>query len=156
MPGDIILGYDDTASARAALEVAVEQAKRFDERLVILFAYAPPGRSVGEEFKEHRRVLEEFGEKATAKAADMARAEGVEVEVLLVSERPSIALENAARERGARLIVVGTYGESPLRSAILGATPHKLLQFTQTPVLCVPAQEQSRARQQDSRDHSLR
>jgi nucleotide-binding universal stress UspA family protein len=152
MPGDIILGYDDTASARAALDVAVEQAKRFDERLVILFAYAPPGRSVGEEFREHRKVLEEVGERATAKAADRARAEGAEVEVLLVPERPSIALENAARERGARLIVVGTYGESPLRSAILGATPHKLLQFTETPVLCVPAHERGRARERGSRE----
>ncbi|MGH3145747.1 MAG: universal stress protein [Rubrobacter sp.] len=139
MAGDLILGYDDTPSARAALDVAIEQAKRFDERLVILFAYAPPGRSVGDEFREHRRVLEEFGEEATGKAADKARAEGVEVEVLLVPERPSIALESAAREREARLIVIGTYGESPIRSAILGATPHKLLQFSETPVLCVPA-----------------
>ncbi len=139
MPGDLILGYDDTPSAHAALDVAIEQAKRFDERLVILFAYAPPGRSVGDEFKEHRRVLEEFGEKATREAAEIARAEGVEVEILLVPERPSMALENAARERGARLIVIGTYGESPLKSAVLGATPHKLLQFTETPVLCVPA-----------------
>jgi nucleotide-binding universal stress UspA family protein len=139
MPGCLILGYDDTPSARAALDVAIEQAKRFDERLVILFAYAPPGRSVGEEYSEHRRVLEEFGSVATSKAADKATAEGVDVEVLLVAERPSIALENAARARGARLIVVGTYGESPLRSAILGATPHKLLQFSETPVLCVPA-----------------
>ena len=76
---------------------------------------------------------------ATSKAAEIARAAGVEVEILLVSERPSMALEGVARERGARLIVVGTYGESPLRSAILGATPHKLLQFSETPVLCVPA-----------------
>ena len=141
MPGDVILGYDDSSSARAALDVAIEQVKQFDERLVILFAYAPPGRSVGDEYSEHRRVLEEIGEKATGKAAEIARAEGTEVEILLVPERPSIALDNAARERGARLIVVGTHAESPLRSAILGATPHKLLQFSQTPVLCVPARE---------------
>ena len=94
---------------------------------------------MGEEYSEHRRVLEEFGSAATSKAADKATAEGGDVEVLLVAERPSIALENATRERGARLIVVGTYGESPLKSAILGATPHKLLQFSETPVLCVPA-----------------
>ncbi len=139
MPGDLILGYDDSPSAHAALDVAIEQAKRFDERLVILFGYAPPGRSVGDEYGEHRRVLEEFGERATREAAERASAEGVEVEVLLVPERPSIALENTARERGARLIVIGTYGESPFRSALLGATPHKLLQFSETPVLCVPA-----------------
>ena len=94
---------------------------------------------MGEEYSGHRRVLEEFGPAATSNAADKATAEGVDVEVLLVADRRSIALENAARARGERLIVVGTYGESPLRSAILGATPHKLLQFSETPVLCVPA-----------------
>jgi nucleotide-binding universal stress UspA family protein len=139
MAGEIILGYDDSPSAQAALDVAIDHARHFDERLVILFAYAPPGRSVGEEYGEHRRVLEEIGAAATGKAADRATTEGIDVEVLLLAERPSIALENTARSRGARLIVVGTYGESPLRSAILGATPHKLLQFSETPVLCVPA-----------------
>jgi hypothetical protein len=37
----------------------------------------------------------------------------VEVEILLVAERQSIVLEVAARESGARLVVIGTYGESP-------------------------------------------
>ena len=38
----------------------------------------------------------------------------------------------------ARLIVVGTYGDSPMRGAILGSTPHKLLHWSSRPVLCVP------------------
>jgi len=108
MAREVVLGYDDSPSARAALEVAIEQAKRFDERLVIVFAYAPPGRSVGDEFREHRRVLEEFGARAVRMAADKARASGTEVETVLVSEKPSMALEAVARERGARLIIVGT------------------------------------------------
>jgi hypothetical protein len=37
------------------------------------------------------------------------------------------------------VIVVGTSGESPIRSAMLGSTPHKLLQLSTRPVLCVPA-----------------
>jgi nucleotide-binding universal stress UspA family protein len=146
---EVVLGYDDSPSARAALDVAVEQANRFGERLVIVFAYAPPGRSVGDEFREHRRVLEEFGERVTRKAADKARASGAEVETMLVSEKPSIALEDVARKREARLIIVGTYGESPLRSAILGSTPHKLLQLSETPVLCVPAQEAAKDRDRE-------
>ena len=48
------------------------------------------------------------------------------------------ALLALASEREARLIVVGTYGESPLRSAILGSTPHKLLHLSEVPVLVVP------------------
>ena len=37
------------------------------------------------------------------------------------------------------LIVVGTYGEGPFRSEILGSTPHKPLHFSETPVPCVAA-----------------
>ena len=36
-------------------------------------------------------------------------------------------------------IVVGTYGESPLKGAILGSTPHKLLHLSEVPVVVVPA-----------------
>jgi nucleotide-binding universal stress UspA family protein len=35
--------------------------------------------------------------------------------------------------------VVGTYGESPLKGAILGSTPHKLLHMSPVPVVVVPA-----------------
>ena len=46
---------------------------------------------------------------------------------------------DTAEKYDARLIVVGTWGESPLRGAILGSTPHKLLHWSTRPVLCVPA-----------------
>jgi nucleotide-binding universal stress UspA family protein len=36
------------------------------------------------------------------------------------------------------VIVVGTAGESPLKGAMLGSTPHKLLHLSSRPVLCVP------------------
>jgi len=36
------------------------------------------------------------------------------------------------------VIVVGTYGESPMKGAILGSTAHRLLQLSDRPVLCVP------------------
>jgi nucleotide-binding universal stress UspA family protein len=47
------------------------------------------------------------------------------------------ALELAERE-SARMIVVGSYGESPIKGAILGSTPHKLLHLSERPVLVVP------------------
>lgn len=135
---DIILGFDGSRSARAALETAVAQAKAFGDRLVVVFADEPPGRSAGEEFKEHRRAIDEMAEMAFAEAKVVCRNAGIEVETLLVHERPPVALETTARGRDTRLIVVGTYGEGPFRSAILGSTPHKLLHFSEVPVLCVP------------------
>ena len=48
------------------------------------------------------------------------------------------ALISLAEEHDARAIVVGTHGESPIRGAILGSTPHKLLHLSERPVLVVP------------------
>jgi nucleotide-binding universal stress UspA family protein len=44
-----------------------------------------------------------------------------------------------AEERDARMIVVGSYGERPLKSLLVGATPNKLLHLAERPVLVVRA-----------------
>ena len=62
-----------------------------------------------------------------------------EVEAVIVERSPAQALAELAAERDARVIVVGTRGESPIRGALLGSTPHKLLQLSDRPVLVVPA-----------------
>ena len=57
----------------------------------------------------------------------------------MVDARPVEALLALAAERDARMIVVGSYGDSPLKGAILGSVPHKLLHLADRPVLAVPA-----------------
>jgi nucleotide-binding universal stress UspA family protein len=133
----IVLGYDESPGARRALEQAVDIAGRMNETLVVVYADAPPSR-MGEEFTAHADALAEQGHRALSEATAAAQAAGVAVEVELVEARPAQALLDVAEARDARLIVVGTYGESPLRSAILGSTPHKLLHWSTRPVLCVP------------------
>jgi nucleotide-binding universal stress UspA family protein len=59
----------------------------------------------------------------------------------MVDARPAEALLSVADACDARVIVVGTWGESPLKGAMLGSTPHKLLHLSSRPVLCVPAGE---------------
>ena len=140
MARTIVVGYDGSEGADAALEQALVLAKQFGDRLVVCFGVAPPG-NVGEEYKEHKHALVEIAERATAAALDRARAAGVEAEVALVAERPAPALVDLAAERDARFIVVGSYGEGPIRGALLGATPHKLLQLSHTPLVVVPARE---------------
>lgn len=133
----IVLGYDESPGARRALEQAVDIAARMNETLVVVYADAPPSR-MGEEFTAHADALAERGRRALADATAAAGAAGVTAQVELVEEKPAQALLDVADAHDARLIVVGTYGESPLRSAILGSTPHKLLHWSTRPVLCVP------------------
>lgn len=92
----------------------------------------PPG-SVGEEFRTHLDALTELGRSATAHAVAEAEAAGVRTVEELIDDKPAQALIQAADKHDAQVIVVGTYGESPLRGAMLGSTPHKLLHRSQEP-----------------------
>ncbi|SDN82020.1 Nucleotide-binding universal stress protein, UspA family [Klenkia soli] len=134
----IVLGYDESPGARRALGLAIDLAGRLDEPLVLVFGAAPPG-VVGEEAGSHTQALVELGQTVLAHAVADAEAAGVRTVLELVDEKPVTALLQAAEKHDARVIVVGTYGETPLRGAILGSVPHKLLHLSDRPVLCVPA-----------------
>ncbi|MEO9323364.1 universal stress protein [Nocardioides sp. C4-1] len=133
----VVLGYDESPGARHALTVAISVATRYAEPLVLVHGSTPPG-GLGEESAVHRAALEEQGRAALAHAVEEAEAAGVETVLEHVSARPVDALLEVAERHDAAVIVVGTWGESPLRGAILGSTPHKLLHLSTRPVLCVP------------------
>ena len=112
MAGTIVLGYDGTARAKAALEVAMELAAATDSKLVVGYAYGPY-RGAGE-VRAEADALHARGEQVSAEALAVARERGVDAEAELVDERPAPALADLATARGADYIVVGTYGEKPI------------------------------------------
>ena len=135
----VVLGYDESPGSEVALDTAIRVAARWEEPLTIVYGAGPPG-GVGEEHKAHRDALMEIGQHALDRAVERAREQGVTTEVRLVDAKPAQALLEVADELDATVIVVGTTGESPLRSAMLGSTPHKLLHLSSRPVLCVPVE----------------
>jgi nucleotide-binding universal stress UspA family protein len=135
--GEIVVGYDGSASADAALDKAAELSKALGERVIIAFGYAPRGYGGGE-VPSQRDAVRELGEAKTAKGKERADAAGVDSEVVMVAKHGAHALVDIAEERGADLIVVGSRGEAPLKGVIVGSTPHKLLQMSTVPVLVVP------------------
>ncbi|MGD0715210.1 MAG: universal stress protein [Gaiellaceae bacterium] len=137
MPSSIVVGFDGSACALAALDKAVELARLDGSRIVIVFAFEIPA-AYGGETGDYRRAVRQLAEQAAAKAAERVAQAGVEHEVDLIPERPAEGLVHAAERHGASLIVVGTHGEHPLAGAILGSVPHKLLHVSRVPVLVVP------------------
>ena len=77
----------------------------------------------------------------TADARRRAAAQGAEIDIELLPKRSVEALVEAAEERYARMIVVGSGGDGALKEIILGSTPHKLLQVSSRPVLVVRADD---------------
>ena len=133
---DIVVGYDGSDSSKAALKHSVELAKKLRDRVVIVFGYAPGGYGGGE-VPTQRRAVKEFAEKVTAEGEKRAKRSRVRTEVELVNAHADAALIRVATKRKARMIVVGSHGESPLKGALLGSTPYRLVQLSKTPVLVV-------------------
>jgi nucleotide-binding universal stress UspA family protein len=136
--GQIVVGYDGSACGKAALAEAVKLAKSLDDKVVLVFGYAPPG-IWGGEIAEHEEAVAEFGEKVMGEAKRVTDSDGIEAEYELVAKRPAEAVAAVAEARDARMIVVGSYGEAPMKGAILGSTPYRLLHQAERPVLVVPA-----------------
>jgi nucleotide-binding universal stress UspA family protein len=134
----IVVGYDGSDCSRAALDKGLRLAKDLGDGVVVVFGYAPPG-LWGGEIAEHEEAIEERGQKVLDEAKHQAQAAGAEVEVELVAKKASEALVEVADARDARMIVVGSYGDPPLKGMILGSTPNKLLHIADRPVLVVPA-----------------
>ncbi|MGH3042615.1 MAG: universal stress protein [Gaiellaceae bacterium] len=133
----IVVGYDGSDCAHVALDKGIELAKELGDELLITYGYEPGG--VGEEHAAHREAVKALGERTTARALKSAKEAGIKADVALIPERPVDALIAMGDEHDARLIVVGTYGEHPIKGAILGSTPYKLVQLADRPVLVVPA-----------------
>lgn len=137
----IVVGYDGSACGEAALEAALALAPPLGDEITVVFGYAPPG-IWGGEIADHEEAIEELGEKVLGKAREQAAGRGVEIGEELVPKRAVEALIEVADARQARLIVVGSFGESALKGIILGSTTNKLLHLTDRPVLVVPAEEE--------------
>ena len=134
--GTIVCGYDGSDPCRAALAQAAELAGSGNDSLVVVFGF--PVSRLGGEVPDYAKALHERAAEVEKHARDQAAALGVEIEVELLEEEPAQALVEVAERRDARMIVVGTHGESTLKGVLLGSTPHKLLQISSRPVLCVP------------------
>jgi nucleotide-binding universal stress UspA family protein len=136
MSSGVVVGYDGSECSKAALRTAIEVGRAYGEKVIIAFGYEL--NPVAGEIHDYHSALRELATKRLEEASALAQGDATEVEAVIVEREPAHALVELADERDARVIVVGTRGESPLRGALLGSTPHKLLQISDRPVLVVP------------------
>jgi nucleotide-binding universal stress UspA family protein len=134
-----VVGYDGTDGARAALSVAAGLARELGDTVVAVFAHEVS--RLGGEVHDYEDALRERGRAVLEEARSVAREAGIEIELVLRELSSAEALIAVADEHDARMIVVGSYGERPLRSALVGSTPTRLLHLSERPVLVVRAPE---------------
>lgn len=133
----LVVGFDGTDGARAALDEALALAGDLDASVHLVFAFSSS--RLGGELKDLDDAIAERGRAVLERGVHHAAAAAppATVTTRFLKADPTEALIAVADELDARYIVVGSYGERPLKSALVGSTPTRLLHLAERPVLVV-------------------
>jgi nucleotide-binding universal stress UspA family protein len=132
----ILIGTDGSPSASAALDFAIELCQDTGAKLEVL-AVRPhlPVRGGGVPVNE---VEEPVGAQHIAqRAAERARAAGVEATPRADHGVPEKVIADAARSLGADLVIVGSRGLGTIGSLLMGSVSRSLVQHAEVPVTVV-------------------
>lgn len=144
MSGKIVVGFDDSASAKSALDFATRLAKAQGGDLVIahVLEWSPYSFLTPEELAErHKRREEELTRAETALLAPVVKSlEGSGLTVTTVLKYGHIAetLCAIATDAKASQLVIGRTGHSSLSSRLFGSVAGSLAQAAPVPVTIVP------------------
>jgi nucleotide-binding universal stress UspA family protein len=131
----IVVGYDGTDGGHHALDEALRVANEIGGNIVITYAYDKI--LSGGELADLDAVVKERGAAILTEAEGLAAASGIPFRTEFVEGRPAEVLVEVADACDARFIVIGSYGERPLKGAIVGSTPYKLIHLAERPVIVV-------------------
>jgi len=143
-PGPIMVGVDCSPSARRALELGFDQARRRDCGLVAVRSYPmqfPPRGDGG----RPPRYNEESVRRAAADGLDAAlapwrdRNPTVSVRTVVAAGSPAKNLVEASGDAG--LLVVGSRGHGALVGSLLGSVGLQLLHHAHCPVMIVHSEQ---------------
>ncbi|GAB2817810.1 universal stress protein [Lentzea nigeriaca] len=146
----LVVGVDGSAAARAALEWAVQDARRRGCRVDAVSAWHPDyGFVIGAASAEIVMSMSPDAMRAAAQAGlDKAVEgfEGVEIRPILVEADPRTALTEASKD--AELLVVGNRGHSTIVEALLGSVSSYCVHHASCPVVVI---REPKTEQQDER-----
>ncbi len=129
----IVVGVDGSSTSTRAMRWATDLAAAVNAELILVNAVgfdAEAPTVLPDRFDASTAVLEE--------AAAMARASGVEVQVVSAPGDARVLVDEVAAEHDADLIVVGTRGLGKLGKMLLGSVAGYLAQHVTRPVVVIP------------------
>jgi nucleotide-binding universal stress UspA family protein len=137
----ILVPVDGSAYSLKAVETACDLAKAKTPSSVVLTAVAIqiPELEEGIYIAEKMKAQSEI---ALAKARDVAQAQGVTPEVILVTgASPADEIVQVAKDQQADLIVIGSRGLAGKTRSFLGSTASQVVTYSPCSVLVVKTQD---------------
>lgn len=131
----LVCGYDGTPGSHAGFAEALRLGKELGCDVIAVFAYERS--RLATEMKDLDDIVLARANEILAEAVSEGEQAGVKVQPIVVEGSVAEALVEAADNADARYIVVGSYGERPLKSLLVGSTPARLMHLSERPVLVV-------------------
>ena len=143
--GEVVLvGVDRSDASRRAAEFAAHLADAAQGAVVVahVVPWSPYAATTAEENEQrHPRRQAELAQarhEVAEPIAEVVRAAGVDVQVVVQHGRPAQALSDLAEQHGAANVVVGRTGETRLHGLLFGGVASSLVQISPVPVTVVP------------------
>lgn len=143
----ILIPTDGSNVAEAAVEHALDLAKRYDAELHALFVADTDAIAYGLGAEQVDRIregefsgmddLREEAERATRYVVERGEDAGIEVRERHAGGKPHQVIAEYAADEGIDLVVMGSHGRSGVRRALLGSVTERTLRSTDVPVLVV-------------------
>jgi len=130
----LVVGYDGSDAARAALVFAARQAGP-SGRVFVVHAYELPPDFLGS--PNYDRVLSERRDRGEALLRDLPLQDDPLAGPEYAPQPPAQAIADVARARRADEIVVGARGIGRVRG-LIGSVSHELLHIADRPVVVIP------------------
>jgi nucleotide-binding universal stress UspA family protein len=140
----IVIGYDDSESAKSALAFAGALAKASGSELVIahVLEWSPYSFLTPEEIEErHARRKDELARADKAllgPAQDKMKAAGVKATTVMKYGHIAETLVEIIKDAGATQLVIGRTGNSTISARLFGSVAGSLAQVSPVPVTIVP------------------
>jgi nucleotide-binding universal stress UspA family protein len=149
MANTIVVGYDGSGAAKAALAAAIDVAKGMPDAEIVItcghdrtpgwLGYEPLWKAA----MEQEKLWDEMESKIASDletAAQTVRDAGLKAATACSRGKPAAIVVGVAKDVDARMIVVGSRGAgSGEETTVLGSTTTGLLRTAHVPVLVVPS-----------------
>ena len=135
----VVVGVDETDSSRRALAWAAQEAVRRSATLQVVTAWTWDAVEGAPLAAVEPQTLRELAEQTQTTAVDAVLAT-MPVRPVVAREvvRSTAAQALVEASRHADLVVVGTHGRGPVRSALLGSVSQSVIKHAECPVVVMP------------------
>lgn len=137
----LVVPIDGSPSSMKALAFAIGNAKLYQDKIILLNVQAKyeglhNDRSIDQ--TEIKKLQELKGLEVMEEAINMLNGNNIPFEVKIRIGIATIEITSEAKEQEARMIILGSRGNGPVVSAVLGSVTYGVLHLATCPVTIVP------------------